>query len=44
MAYISYDRDHADVGAPRLAWGRLAMIGASAAFWIIVAAALRAIL
>jgi hypothetical protein len=48
MAYVSYDqapsaRAIPRVNAPRLAWGRLAMIGTCVAFWVGVAFAIRAI-
>jgi hypothetical protein len=48
MAYVSYDRAPS-VGAasritgPRLAWGRLAMVGFSLAFWVGLAFAIRVI-
>ena len=48
MAYISYDqapsaRAIRRINAPRLAWGRLAMIGICVVFWAGVAFAIRAI-
>jgi hypothetical protein len=48
MAYVSYDQAPSvgatsRITAPRLAWGRIGMIGASLAFWIGLAFAIRAI-
>jgi hypothetical protein len=48
MAYVSYDQASSAatiprINAPRLAWGRLAMIATCVAFWVGVAFAIRAI-
>ncbi len=49
VAYISFDQAPSvsaarKIAAPRLAWGRIAMVGFSLAFWVGLAFAIRAIL
>ena len=48
MAYISLDQAPSlgatvKITAPRLAWGRITMIGVSLAFWVGLALAIRAL-
>jgi hypothetical protein len=49
VAYISFEQAPSvsaagKIAAPRLAWGRIAMVGFSLAFWVGLAFAVRAIL
>lgn len=48
VAYIGFEQAPSvsaarKIAAPRLAWGRIAMVGFSLAFWVGVAFAVRAI-
>ncbi|WP_419319724.1 hypothetical protein ACN2C7_02880 [Caulobacter sp. ErkDOM-E] len=49
VAYISFEQAPSvsaarKIAAPRLAWGRIAMVGCSLAFWVGLAFAIRSIL